>query len=130
LTSAEVYSAEMLIIVHEIVEYIKTLLREEKFSEEQLMVDEIRAVGPGQSFIGRKSTRDNFRKEYWEPELFIHSNLGQWREMGSKSIREYANEIAKKKIKEHDYKIGDDKKKELDKIYKHALENSALKKSF
>lgn len=61
LTSAEVYSAEMLIIVHEIVEYIKTLLREEGFSEERLMVDEIEAVGPGQSFIGRKSTIDNFR---------------------------------------------------------------------
>ncbi len=50
--------------------------------------------------------------------------------MGSKSIREYANEIAKKKIKEHDYKIGDDKKKELDRIYEHALEDELLKESF
>jgi trimethylamine:corrinoid methyltransferase-like protein len=94
------------------------------------MVDEIEAVGPGQSFIGRKSTLENFRREYWEPELFIHSNLGQWREMGSKSIREYANEIAKKKIKEHDYKIGDEKKRELDRIYEHALEDKSLKESF
>jgi len=130
LTSAEVYSAEMLVIVHEIVEYIKNLLKEEEFSEERLMVEEIAAVEPGQSFIGRKSTFDNFKKEYWEPELFIHTNLGQWQQMGSKSIKQHANEIAKKKIKEHTYVIDADKKKELDKIYKRALEDDNLKNSY
>jgi len=130
LTSAEVYSAEMLVIVHEIIEYIKALLKEEEFSEERLMVDEIAAVGPGQSFIGRKSTLESFRKEYWEPELFIHSNLGQWREMGAKSIEEYANEIAKRKIKEHTYRISDEEKRELDKIYERAKNDEKLMESY
>ncbi len=130
LTSAEVYSAEMLVIVHEIVEYIKNILKIEEFSEERLMVDEIEAVGPGGSFIGRKSTYDNFQKEYWEPELFIHSNLGQWREMGSKSIRQYANEIAKRKIREHTYMMDNDKKKALDEIYECAKNDEQLKRSY
>ncbi len=82
LTSAEVYSAEMLVIVYEIVEYIKTLLREEEFSEEQLMVGEIEAVGPGQSFIGRKSTLDTiFARSIGSPNcLFIQisDNGGKW----------------------------------------------------
>ena len=130
LSSAEVYSAEMLVIVNEIVEYIKNILKKEEFSEERLMVDEIAEVGPGKSFIGRKSTFENFRKEYWEPELFIHSNLGQWKEMGSKSIRQYANEIAKKKIREHTYRIDEDIKKELDKIYERAKNDKKLEESF
>ncbi|MBA7538516.1 hypothetical protein ES705_30792 [subsurface metagenome] len=84
----------------------------------------------GQSFIGRKSTIENFRSEYWQPELFIHSNIGQWKEMGSKSIRQCANEKAKKLIKEHSYRIDEDKKKELDKIYEVAKKDKKLEHSF
>jgi trimethylamine--corrinoid protein Co-methyltransferase len=120
----------MLVIVHEIVEYIKNILRTEEFSEERLMVDEIKAVGPGESFIGRKSTFNNFRKEYWEPELFIHSNLGQWREMGSKSILQYANEIAKREIREHTYMIDNDEKRALDEIYEGAKNDEQLIRSY
>ena len=129
-SACEIYSAEQLVIDYEIVEYIKNLLKEEEFSEERLMVDEIEAVGPGQSFIGRKSTVDNFKKEYWQPELFVHSNLGQWQEMGSKSIYQYANEIAKKRIAEHTYKIDEDVKKELDKIYEKAKTDQQLIDSY
>jgi trimethylamine:corrinoid methyltransferase-like protein len=130
LTSAEVYSAEMLVIVCEIIEYIKNLLKEDEFSEERLMVDEIMAVEPGKSFIGRKSTLENFKKEYWEPELFIHSNLGQWREMGSKSIKQMANEIAKKRIQEHSYRIDEDKRREMEKILERAKSDEKLMKSY
>ncbi len=130
ISSAEVYSAEHLIIEKEIIEYIKNLLKKQEFSDEKLMADEIAAVGPGKSFIGRKSTIDNFRTEYWQPELFIHSNLGQWKEMGSKSLRQYANEKAKKLIKEHSYQIDEDKKKELDKIFGKAKNDNKLIDSF
>lgn len=129
-SACEIYSAEQLVIDYEIVEYVKNLLKKEDFSDEKLMVDEIAEVGPGQSFIGRKSTLENFRKEYWEPELFTHSNLGQWIEMGSKSIREYANEIAKKRIAAHSYQIDEDIKKELDRIYECAKNDQRLKESY
>ncbi len=130
LNHGELYSAEMLVIVCEIVEYIKSILKKEEFSEENLMVDEIIEVGPGQSFIGRKSTFERFRDEYWEPELFIHSNLGQWREMGSKSLWQYANKIVKEKISEHEYRVDDDVKKELNKIYEYAKNDKHLEDSF
>jgi len=129
LSIAQLYSAEQLVIVYEIVEYIKNLKKEE-FNQERLMVDEIAEVGPGQSFIGRKSTFDNFRKEYWEPTLFIRTNLDQWMKMGSKSIRQYAREIAKKKTEEHTYKIDEDIKRELDKIYERAKNDAKLQKSY
>jgi len=130
LSCGEIYSAETLVINDEIIKYLKKLLHREEFSESRLMADEIKEVGPGGSFIGRKSTFEYFREEYWIPELFSHSNLGQWREMGSKSILQYANETAKKKIKEHEYHIDSDKKKELDKIYDRAFNDEELKDSF
>jgi trimethylamine:corrinoid methyltransferase-like protein len=94
------------------------------------MLDEIAAVGPGQSFIGRRSTFENFRKEYWEPELFNHSNLGQWQEMGSKSAWQYTTELVKKKIKEHEYRIDDEAGKELNRIYEKAKKDKKLEDSF
>ncbi|KPJ88642.1 MAG: hypothetical protein AMS17_04740 [Spirochaetes bacterium DG_61] len=130
LNSGELYSAEQLVICYEIVEYIKNILKKEEFSEERLMINEISEIGPGQSFIGQRSTFENFRNEYWEPELFIHSNLGQWKEMGSKSIQKYANEIAKKRISEHTYQIEKNIKKELDKIYEFAKNDEELIKSY
>jgi trimethylamine--corrinoid protein Co-methyltransferase len=130
LSCAEIYSGEILVITHEIFEYLRAVLKEEEFSEERLMMDEIREVGPGKSFIGRRSTFDNFRREFWEPGLFLHTNLGQWKEMGSRSIWESANEMAKKKIREHEYRIDGDVQKELDKIYARAERDTGLEDSF
>jgi trimethylamine---corrinoid protein Co-methyltransferase len=130
LSCCEIYSAEMLVIIDEIMEYIRTVLKPEEFSDDRLMVDEIRAVGPGESYIGRDSTRERYRSEYWIPELFDHSNLGQWREAGSMSIEKRANEIAKQKIREHTYRIDDAVKKELDRIYARARDDDKLIDSF
>ena len=80
--------------------------------------------------MGRKSTFENFKKEYWEPELFIHSNLGQWKEMGSKTVWEYANKMVRKKIGEHTYRVEDDVRKELEKIYESAKRDKQLEDSF
>jgi len=130
LSCAEVYSAEILLITHEICEYLQTVLKKEEFSEERLMTREIQEVGPGKSYIGRKSTFEQFRNEFWEPELFLHSNLGQWREMGSKTIWQYANESARKRIEQHTYRVEENVKKELDKIYTRAEKDEQLEDSF
>jgi trimethylamine--corrinoid protein Co-methyltransferase len=130
LSCGEIYSGEMLLIINEILNYLKATLKEEEFSEERLMMNEIRAIGPGQSHIGSKSTFDNFRKEYWEPALFLHSNLGPWRETGSKSIWQYASEMAKKIIKSHTYTAEQDVVKELNKIYERAKKDKQLEESF
>jgi trimethylamine--corrinoid protein Co-methyltransferase len=130
LSNDEMYSAEQLVIDYEIIHYVERLLQEQDFNEEKLMVNEIVDVGPGESFIGRKSTLDNFRGEYWEPELFTRTNLGQWENMGSISIQESAKEIAKKKIAEHTYVIDEHVRKELEKIYECATNDVKLKASF
>jgi trimethylamine--corrinoid protein Co-methyltransferase len=130
LSCCEIYSSEMVVIASEIFQYLKNVLKGEEFSDARLMAEEIAAVGPGESYIGRRSTFENFRKEYWEPELFTHTNLGQWKEMGSKSIWTWANETAKKKMKEHTYRAEDAVRKELDRIYERAKTDRQLEDSF
>jgi trimethylamine--corrinoid protein Co-methyltransferase len=130
ISACEISSAEQLVIDYEIMEYVKNLIKNEDFNEERLMIDEIKAVGPGASYVSRMSTIKNFRREYWEPELFTHSNLGQWLEFGSKSINQYANEIAKKRIASFDYQVNEDIKKELDSIYECAKNDQKLIDSY
>lgn len=130
LSSGELYSGEWLVMVKEIVDYVKNILKPQEFSEKRLFVDEITEVGPGSSFIDKKSVMQLFRQEYWMPVLFEHMNLGQWQEMGSKSMWQYAVERAKKLISAHTYQIEPDKKKELDRIYEVAKKDSKLEDSF
>jgi trimethylamine--corrinoid protein Co-methyltransferase len=129
LSTGEVYSGEWVVILHEMIEYIKQLLKSEDFSEERLMIQDIVDVGPGGTYVDKRSTYELFRKEYWTPRLFEHSNVGQWIELGSKSIRRQAQELARKLIAGHEYSIGAEVKRELDRIYARAQRDPALEKS-
>ena len=104
-------------------------MKPEDFSDESIMADEIAAVNPGESFVERESTLKYYRKNYWDPSLFTHSNLGQWQDMGSKTLWKNANERAKKLLKEHTYRIDSDRKRELDRIYNIAEKDEKLAKS-
>jgi trimethylamine:corrinoid methyltransferase-like protein len=94
-----------------------------------LLVDEIAAVKPGETFLEHPSTFKFYKSHYWDPVLFTHSNLGQWQEMGSKSLYRAANERAKKLLKEHSYEIEPEKKRELDRIFAVAQKDEQLARS-
>jgi trimethylamine--corrinoid protein Co-methyltransferase len=129
LSSAELYSAEKLVVDYEIVQYIKRTLEPEEFSAETLLAEEIAAIKPGESFLEHPSTFKFYKSHYWDPPLFTHSNLGQWQEMGSKSLYRLANERAKKLLKEHSYQIEPEKKRELDRIFAVAQKDEELARS-
>jgi trimethylamine--corrinoid protein Co-methyltransferase len=105
------------------------VLKSEDFSEERLMVRDIVEVGPGGTYVDKRSTYELFRQEYCTPRLFEHSNVGQWIELGSKSMRQQAQEAARRLIAGHSYAIDGNVKKELDKIYERARRDQALEKS-
>jgi trimethylamine--corrinoid protein Co-methyltransferase len=129
LASGELYSAEKLVVDHEIVQYIRKTLEPEEFSPETLLAEEIAAIRPGESFLEHASTFKFYKSHYWDPPLFTHSNLGQWQEMGSKSLYRMANERAKKLLKEHSYQIEPEKKRELDRIFAAAQKDEELARS-
>ena len=130
LSTSEIYCAEQLVLCHEILEHIKHILKHEEFSEDRLLMDEIREVKAGMSFLDRDSTAQMFRSEYWYPDLFTHTNINQWRLKGSRNIRDIAGEKAKKLIAQHIYTADADVRKELNKIYKTAENDIQLKDSF
>ena len=129
LSTGEIYCGEWVVILHEMVEYIKNVLKTEEFSEQRLMIQDIIGVGPGGSYIDKPSTYELFRKEYWMPMLFEHSNYGQWVELGSKSIRQQARERARKLVAEHSYEADGVTRRELAKIWKRAECDQALENS-
>jgi trimethylamine--corrinoid protein Co-methyltransferase len=129
LSSGELYSAEKLVVDYEIVQYIRRTLEPEEFSDETLLGDAIAAIKPGESFLEHPSTFKFYKSHYWDPALFTHSNLGQWQEMGAKSLYRMANERVKKLLKEHSYEIEPEKKRELDRIFAAAQKDVALARS-
>jgi len=121
----EVYSAEQLVIDYEIVQYCQRVVRGDEFNDDLSGLRIIEEVGHSSTFLSHDSTYKDFRK-YWDPKLFLHSTLRQWREDGAKEVTSLAREIAVDRIKKHSYVIDENIKKELDKIYKQA-ENELCK---
>ena len=117
----DIYSAEQVVIDHEIFQYATQFLRGFEFNEETLSTNIIQEVVlKEESFLSHDSTLSRFRDAFWIPELFEHLMLRQWQDKGGKSIRERAKEIAKRKIKEHEFELPPEVQRELNKIYQRA----------
>jgi trimethylamine:corrinoid methyltransferase-like protein len=116
----EVYSAEQVVIDYEIVKFCKRIIDGYSFDEELSAIEVIKEVGYVGSFMTHDTTLFNFKENLWDPELFLHSSLEQWRKAGSKDTVTLAREIAIEKINNESYIINKDVKKELDRIYSYA----------
>jgi len=119
----DIYSAEQVVIDYEIYQYAIQFSRGFDFNEETLSTEIIQEVVlKGETFLSHESTLNYFREAFWVPELFEHLMLRQWQEKEEKSILKKAKQIAKKRIKEHEFELPSEVQKELDKIYNKAKE--------
>ncbi len=116
----EIYSVEQIVIDYEIVQYCKRVVDGYEFDESMSALDVIYEVGRSSSFMTHETTLAKYKKYLWDPDLFLHSSLKQWRKAGSKSTEALAREIALDRITKHEYTIEEDIKKELNGIYKMA----------
>jgi len=73
---------EMLVLQHEIIEYVEKAVRPISLDDEHLAVDVIDAVGPGGGFIDQEHTLDHFRAEVWIPNLLDRRFWDQWEQAG------------------------------------------------
>jgi trimethylamine--corrinoid protein Co-methyltransferase len=80
-------SIESLVLGDALAGLAKRLLEGVAVDEESLQLDDIAAVGPGGSFLGRPYTRAHHR-DSWRSELFDTSTFDQWAEAGSQSFEE------------------------------------------
>ncbi len=81
-------SLDMLVMQHEAVRYVESVLRDVEVSDRTLAVGEVAEAGPGGSFIDRMHTARNFRKELWFPDILDRMFYEPWREAGSWPLEE------------------------------------------
>jgi trimethylamine--corrinoid protein Co-methyltransferase len=80
-------SYETIVLGDELVGYARALLAEVAVDSEALALDEIDAVGPGGSHLGRAYTRRHHR-EAWQPSLFDRAGYERWRATGATTLKE------------------------------------------
>lgn len=85
------FSPELLVIADEFVGASRRLVQPLEVSEETIALDVIRAVGPGNVFLGEAHTLKHFR-ELWSPRVLSWEGRQPWEEAGSKTLRERARE--------------------------------------
>ena len=80
-------SHESIVLGDELAGYARAFVREAPVNEETLAFDEIRAVGPGGSFLGTKYTRKHYR-QFWMGDLFDHAVHDRWAADGGPTLKQ------------------------------------------
>ena len=80
-------SYETIVLGNELVGYARALLAEVGVDEEALALNEIDAVGPGGSHLGRDFTRRHHRG-FWSPSLFDRAAYERWHAAGASTLKE------------------------------------------
>ncbi|MBM3496121.1 MAG: hypothetical protein FJX72_17640, partial [Armatimonadetes bacterium] len=94
-------SLDMLVLQHEVVRYVESVLREVDVDESALALDEVAEVGPGGSYLDRMHTARRFRSELWFPQLLDRSFYESWREAGSWSLEQVCRDRREKLLQQH-----------------------------
>jgi trimethylamine--corrinoid protein Co-methyltransferase len=99
LHGSRILSYEQLVMDCEIYSMVRRMLQGIRLTPEDLALDEIRAVGPGGTFLPRKHTRAHMR-ELWMPELLDRRTYDEWI-VKKDGAREWAGEKARGILTNH-----------------------------
>jgi trimethylamine--corrinoid protein Co-methyltransferase len=94
LESELAFSPAQAVMDDEIISYAKRYLRGVEVTEESLAVEVTRQVGISGSFLDHMHTAENFRNELYMPKILFRQSREKWEELGSKSLRQVAEEKA------------------------------------
>lgn len=84
--SGKTGSLEMIVMVDEIIGYIKRIMRGIRVDEETLATEIINDVGAGGNFLTHEHTLKHFKDEIWEPTLADRQLYSRWVDDGSKTM--------------------------------------------
>jgi len=93
-------SFEMLVVMDEVIGWVKRFMQGVEINEETLALDVIDQVGPGGHFLGEDHTLRHFR-EHWYPKLIDRGNYNSWVEKGKKTLGQRANERVREILETH-----------------------------
>ena len=94
-------SLDMLVMQHEAIRYVESVLRTVEVSDRTLALDEVAEVGPGGSFLDRMHTARNFRRELWFPDILDRIFYEPWREAGAWSFEKACQNHREKLLRRH-----------------------------
>ncbi|GAH92311.1 unnamed protein product, partial [marine sediment metagenome] len=94
-------SYEQCVIDNEILGATFRILQGMEVNSETLAMDVIKEVGPGGNFLTHEHTLKNFRKVEWFPRLTNRNKWLNWEAEGKISMRQNANEEARRILKEY-----------------------------
>ncbi len=97
----EAFSYEQAVIDDEILGAVFRIAEGVEISEETLALEVIKSVGPGGNYLKHKHTRDHFRREQWNPEIFNRKRWETWEREGKKTILQRAKERSDQLIASH-----------------------------
>lgn len=85
-------SFDALVMSNETIGMMKRILRGVAVDPEHLALDVIHQVGPGGHFLATDHTLNNFKSEFWMPELIDRTNFETWTDNGSKTLGDRVHE--------------------------------------
>ena len=100
-------SMEKYILDIEILQTFAEIFQPLKSDDAELAFEAIGSVAPGGHFFGCDHTMQRYRTAFYEPLVSDWSNFGAWKESGSKTATQRANEIWKKILHEFEPPVMD-----------------------
>jgi trimethylamine--corrinoid protein Co-methyltransferase len=111
---------ESMVVLDELVEWVKAYLEGVTVDEAALAVDEIAAVGPGGTHLARKYTRAHYR-DFWTPRLVSQESYEAWSAAGGSTLLERtAAKTRELREAERAYRLDDDVLHRLDGLIERA----------
>lgn len=94
-------SMEMVCLGDEMASMAKRISRGIEVNPDTLAIDVVDQVGPGGHFLETQHTLDNFRKEFWFPQVCVRGRFNDWESRGSLDMYRRLNEKVREIIGSH-----------------------------
>ena len=122
-TNPGLSSLEGLVLDNECFRYMTRILNGIEVNKDTLAYDVIGSAGIGGNFLASHHTASNFKKELWNPEIFVRQSYSEWLASGKNTAVENSIAQTNKIIKDNwpcEKVIDTSKEKELDIIFEEA----------
>ncbi len=117
-------SLDILIMQSEIISYLESTNRLLNFDDETFATDLINEVGPKGSFLNKRHTAKNIRKELWFPTLLDRENYDIWLKADSTDMEKRCRNRKEELLANHEpTPLDDDVRNDLEKIIEDAKRN-------
>ncbi len=94
-------SLDMLVMQHEIISYIESVMRQIDLSDDALGIDVLEEVGPGGTLIDRMHTAEYFRRELWFPKLLDRNYYQAWLDGGGQNMQQRCKVMKEEILESH-----------------------------